>query len=67
MDEDCDFCNMDRVHITQVFQCLILSIQGLLHDITSKKRTVLEALTYNDRILYIIGLMVVVFAFKLIM
>ncbi len=65
-EKDCDFCNLERVSFAQVPKCIILSFVGVYDDFITKRRDFLSSLTFNDRILYIIGVATTFFAIRLL-
>ena len=67
MGGDCDHCNLDRVQLTHVLPCMWRSLVGIYDDLVSHpKASVVDALTYNDRIFYVLGLLLIVMAVRLL-
>ena len=61
-DDDCEHCNLDRVSWQDVMPCVYASFRGIWHDVCHEQKDdhLVTVLTRDDRILYVIG--VVIFA-----
>ena len=58
MDDDCEHCNMDRVAWNDVVPCAYKSFSGIWHDVVHKQKDdLIGVFTRDDRILYVIGLL----------
>ena len=67
MDDDkkCAECALDRVTITNVIECIARSVFDVIQDILNGNASI-ETFTKNDRILYIIGLLIVGLSIRLL-
>ncbi len=64
--KDCSFCALERVEWSRVPECTWLSFVGLFRDIFDRKLDVITAFTLNDRIVYILGVVVVITLLRLL-
>ena len=61
---DCEHCNLDRVSWEDVISCTCLSVQNVYADMISGK-SLSQALLQDDRILYLVGLVLLLLTFRL--
>lgn len=62
----CEFCKLDRVELVNVPRCVLLSVSGLLTDFTDGNTSVVDALRKDDRILYLVGILIIALAARLL-
>lgn len=67
MYDDCEHCNLDRVRWSDVLSCTYKSCAGICRDIMHEQREdIIGVLTRDDRILYVIGLVLVALTMQLV-
>jgi len=62
----CEFCTLDRVEFANVPRCIALTISGLWTDLSDGKMGVTDALRKDDRILYLLGLLIIALTVRLV-
>lgn len=65
-DNECDACKLDRVAWSDLSMCLCKNIGDLIDDLVGGKRHSLDALTCNDRVIYILAVIVILFTLRLL-
>lgn len=63
---DCSFCALDAVDLSRVPECALLSVTEAWKDIVEHRMDPIAALTLNDRIVYIIGILIVAMLLRLL-
>ena len=66
MSDDCDTCRMDRVTWSEIPTCTWKALCDVVDDIANNKRDFIDALTCNDRVLYIVSILVLMFTFRVV-
>lgn len=71
MDDDdiarsCPHCRMDRVTVSQILECLVKSLQNVYRDVVVKRRPILSSLVHEDRVFYILGIVLLVMIIRLV-
>ena len=66
-EDDCAHCNLDRVQWSQVVDCAVRSLKGIYDDLCVQKKDWRETLEKNDRILYILGILLLCVALQMIL
>lgn len=62
---DCEHCRLEKVVWQDVFSCTCLSIQNLCHDVAAGGN-ITESMFRDDRVLYVIGLILLVMTLRLL-
>lgn len=63
--DGCEHCRLDKVSLEDLFSCTCLSIQNLSHDLSNGK-SLTGALLRDDRILYIVGMVLIIMVVRLL-
>lgn len=71
-DEDderraCPHCRMDKVQWPAVLPCTISSFRNAYIDLVVKRRSAWDALLRDDRVLYLIGVVIAILTLRLIL
>lgn len=68
MAENCEHCNLDRVSWNDVVPCVYSSLYGVWNDVfNDQKDDILTVLSRDDRILYIIGVLIFSLSIQLVL
>lgn len=66
-DEECPYCRMDRVQLQDALPCVWKSLRGLYRDFCVQgERDVLSVLGRDDRILYVLAIVVLLMLSRLV-
>ena len=63
-DENCEHCNLDRITFDAVLPCAHLSIRNICTDI-ARGENIVTACLRDDRILYVLGIVIVAIMFRI--
>ena len=67
MADDCEHCNLDQVVWRDLLPCAYKSCASVWNDLVHRQKTdVVGVLTRDDRILYIIGILLVGIALQML-
>ena len=63
----CPECQLDRVALSDMLPCMRKSFWGIYYDLcVTRERDIVSALTRDDRILYVVALIVMLMIVRLI-
>ena len=64
----CMHCNLDQVKLTEILDCVCRSFQGIYNDLfIEKKSNYVEVLLQDDRILYMLGIVIALLAIRILL
>ena len=65
---DCEECNLDRVTWPDVLPCIYKSCHGIWQDLVIEHKTdVVDVLARDDRLLYVVGIVIIALTIRLIL